>query len=499
MLLVLAYLVGCMSQSILADDNGTDETCAKHHVPATICPFCKPELIREHGFCGSHGVPEALCTQCRPALIAAFKAEGDWCTEHGVPESQCEECHPGIKEKWQDGTEDDAVARKPGRLWCKEHGVAERECGICHPELAAKLRPGESLKVRTVSPQSADKAGIRVAFPKESEAAPTVRALGEARYNQNLLARITPLASGVVQRVLVDVGQELKAGEVLVEIASSEVAAAKRDYLISMVDERLKALAHERERQLRAKEISPERDFEQAESEYDRARIARLTARQRLANLGFTEEEIVDVEQSQSSSSVLLVRAPFSGTLVERTAVVGEAVEPGIPLFTLADLSTMWIELAVPESEAAALHTGLSVRATFKALPDLDFDGRLVWVHSRVDERTRLIKARAQVGNAERRLRDGMFAEVHVFLGEATSTLRIPKDALQRINEQPYVFVKASDDLFDLRRVIIGKRNGDTVELLGGIGPKDAVVVQGAFTIKSEFLKSRLGAGCVDE
>ena len=92
-----------------------------------------------------------------------------------------------------------------------------------------------------------------------------------------------------------------------------------------------------------------------------------------------------------------------------------------------------------------------------------------------------------------------MFGEVRVVVDEAVSTLRIPKKSLQRIEQEPYVFVQVAEDLFDLRRVVVGERNGDTVEILSGIRPSDAVVGDGAFTMKSEFWKSRLGAGCVDE
>ncbi len=528
-LILVVTFGGSLSWRVLAEEPAAEQMCARHHVAEAICPFCRPALIKEFGFCSGHGVPEALCTACRPALVEAFKAEGDWCAEHGVPESQCEACHPGIRKRWQTG-EITSDERKANRLWCKEHGVyedecvichpelakasvasgsaelmckqhrvLERDCGICHPELAAGLKPGESLKVRTVSPDSAKLAGIRITSPILSEVTPHVKVMGEVRYNQNHLARITPLAPGVVRRVLVDVGQVVEAGQVLVEIASSDVAAAKSDYVIAMVDERLKGLAYEREKKLVAKAISPEQNVQQAEAEHERARVIRMTARQQLVNLGFTDEELVGIEETKSTSSLLIVRSPYAGTMVERTAVVGEAVEPGRALFTLADLSSMWVELALPESEAARVRSGLSVRATFEGLEDAEVVGELVWVHSQVDRRTRLIKARAEVPNPGGRLRDGMFGEVRVVVDEAVSTLRIPKKSLQRIEQEPYVFVQVAEDLFDLRRVVVGERNGDTVEILSGIRPSDAVVGDGAFTMKSEFWKSRLGAGCVDE
>ena len=104
------------------------------------------------------------------------------------------------------------------------------------------------------------------------------------------------------------------------------------------------------------------------------------------------------------------MRAPFAGTVVEREAVLGEAVEPGEPLFEVADLSAMWVELAVPEEHAASLRPGMPVVARVKALPSAEFRGELVWLSPQVDERTRMVRARAAVPNDERVLRHGMFA-----------------------------------------------------------------------------------------
>ena len=196
---------------------------------------------------------------------------------------------------------------------------------------------------------------------------------------------------------------------------------------------------------------------------------------------------------------MMSVRAPYAGTLVERSAVVGEAVEPGASLFTLANLSTMWLELAVPENQIDSVRPGHAVEATFSGLPNETVRGKLVWIDSRVDERTRLVRARALVPNPDAKLKSSMFGTVKVVLDKPVSMLRLPPSALQRLEGQPYVFVKEDEDLFHLRRVTVGARDAHSVEILAGILADDEVVVSGGFTMKSEFLKSRLGAGCVDD
>ena len=515
-----------------AEKSGELDLCTTHRIAESRCPFCNPKLIRTLGFCAGHDVPEAFCTRCNASLIPAFKAEGDWCGEHRLPESQCVACNPSARDKWASmrPKPDPSAQQDPARLWCsehdvyedecfichpdlknkpasdansglmcKEHDVLEQECGICHPEIAPDLKPGESLRIRQVSRDSASKAGITTARPQPGESSPGVSVFCEVRYNQNLVARITPLAPGVIERVLVDVGQVVAEGDVLVEIASSEIASAKRDYLLALVDENVKSLAFGREGQLVAKKIASQADYQKAEAEFAMAKVVTTTARQTLLNYRFTEAEIRQIKNTKSSSSLMSVRAPYAGTLVERLAVVGEAVKPGAQLFTLADLSTMWLELAVPENQIERVHTGHTVEATFSGLPDDTSQGELIWIDSRVNERTRLVRARALIPNPDIRLKSGMFGTVKVVLDKPVNMLRLPSSALQRFEGRPYVFVKEDSDLFDLRRVAVGARSAHSVEILAGILATDEIVVSGWFTMKSEFLKSRLGAGCVDD
>ncbi|GMU21399.1 MAG: hypothetical protein AMXMBFR13_14920 [Phycisphaerae bacterium] len=531
-LLALPFTVLGQDSTDQAAGEHNPDMCLTHQIEEARCPFCNPDLIQKLGFCSGHGVPEAVCTRCNAALIPAFKAERDWCEEHGLPESQCAKCDPAAAEKWvsiqpkSSSTEDSAAVR----LWCKEHGVyedectichpelkdrptergasplmckehnvPEAECGICHPELAENLGAGGNLKIRLPSRHSAEKAGIKLGKPEPTTSNPGLSVFCEVRYNQNRLARITPLASGVVHRVLADVGQDVSEGDVLVEIASSEVAGAKRDYLIALVDENVKSLALERERQLLAKKISAEQNYQRAEAEYEMAQIVTATAQQRLLNYGFDAEDIKEIKKTRSSSSILKVRAPYAGSLVSRSAVVGEAVEPGAPLFTLVDLSTMWLELAVPESQADHVHAGLSVEAAIKDVVGGTAKGELVWVDASVDERNRLVKARAVVQNPDRKFRNNMFGNVRILWGTSAKAFRVPSEALQTVHGAPHLFVRLDTDLYALRRVVVGERNGRSSEIMAGLLGNEPIVVAGSHTMKSEFFKSRLGAGCVDD
>lgn len=421
-----------------------------------------------------------------------------WCSEHGVYEDECVICHPELAGQ-SHGEPEDGHGHADAGLWCNEHNVAERECGICQPQLAPGLRPGEALKVRLPSRESAEKAGIRTASPRESGIAASVRVFCEVHYNQNRVARITPLAEGVIHAVHADVGQAVPDGELLVEIASSEVATAKRDYLTAIVNERLKRLAFERETDLLRREISAAQAHQQAEAEYEMAKLATHSAYQRLINFGFTEDEVAEVAETGASTSIVHVHAPFAGTLVERSAVQGEAVKLGTPLFTLVDLSSMWLTLSIPESKLALVQEGANVEAVFAAAPGTVALGTLTWIDSTVTEPSRMVQARAVVSNPDGRLRNNMFGDASIILSHGTGALTLPTSAVQRFEQRPFVFVKVEADLYELRRVEVGVSDRDRIQVVAGVNTDDAVVVTGSYTMMSEFLKSRLGAGCVDD
>jgi len=386
-------------------------------------------------------------------------------------------------------------------LLCNEHRVLEEECGICQPQLATALNPGGELKVRFESVQSAAKAGIRTSPAGSTEAQSSIPAVCEVTYNENELARITPLAPAIVKRVLVDVGADVKAGDVLVELHSADVASAKSAFISAAVDLNLKEVSCERERRLAEKKISSEKEVQEADAACRTAELTLSTTKQRLLNYGFTKEEVEAISKTQDSSATLLVRAPYEGTIVERGAVVGEAVAPGDDLFTLANLDTMWLSLSIPADKARLVKRGLTVGAVFAGHPGDEVTGTLTWVNTSIDERTRMLKARAVVDNTTRELMSGMFGDARVLLGEAGAAVSVPQGAVQRYEKKPYVFVKVEDDLYSLRRVALveGYRSGDFVAVFAGLTPNEPVVTVGAFTVMSEFLKSRLGAGCVDD
>lgn len=481
----------------------TGEKCP-HDAAKADCFLCDPSL-REKGrlWCKEHTRYEDRCFLCHPELRDAKRL---YCEEHGLYEDECFLCHPELKKKTSSisteggQTEVEATAIQAGDgLLCKEHRVSEQECGICHPELLKALETGRGMKIRFASAHSTAKAGVETGKPQEEAGVSGPSFLCRVTYNQNQFAHITSLASGVIQRVLVDYGSEVKKGQPLVEIASPEIANTKADYISALSELSLKESVFKREKGLSEKQVSSQQEFEQAEAEYQKARTDAVTARQQLQNFGFPEEEIAALAKSPSASSVLRIRAPFSGTIVERKAVNGEAVSPEVPLFALADLSTMWLELSVPADAFASVRVGDPVSAAFDGLPGVQLPGKLIWISSAVDGTSRMIKARALVQNPRAVLKDGLFGKARLPLASQGKRLGLPEGAVQRVDGEDVVFVKLEEDLYEIRKVWKENAEAGRVSIVSGISPDENVVVAGSFTVKSEFLKSRLGAGCTDD
>ena len=454
--------------------------CAAHGVPKTLCFICDATL-RDKGrlWCNEHSRYEDRCWECHPDSQDKTRP---YCAEHFLYEDECFLCHPELK------TKGDTVAQKQSGgsvLLCKEHGVTETECGICHPELAGTLKPGESAKVRLAAIDSATIAGVQIAAPTVGSIADGVECYAELTFNQNKLAQIAAPVGGIIQEVSADLGNKVEEKQSVAKIWSAAIAEAVAKAVLSHQ-------TLEREQKLRADRVTSEKDLQQAEAEH-------RAACQQLRMLGFTEEQI-DVLGANPQERVLMeVRAPFAGEIVERTAVRGALVEVGKPLFTLADRSTMWAMLNIPEGALARVKVGQMVELRVESLPGQAFVGKLTWIGAEVDEKSRMARARAEVANPDGLLKARMFAQARILTRSAEGALLLPDSAIQRIGGKDFVFVKLTEDLFDARVVRLGARVNGKVEIVDGLKSQELVAVDHAFPLKSAFLISRLGAGCADD
>jgi len=368
---------------------------------------------------------------------------------------------------------------------CAEHEVPEQECGICRPDNLKRLRPGQGVKVRLASAESAALVGVASATPTVGPIAEGIDCYAEISFDQSRLAQVVAPVGGILHGVDADLGDRVRERQALARIWSAAIAEA-------MAKAVLTHQTLERERKLRADRVTSEQDLQEAEA-------AHRAACQQARTLGFSEEDVEAMRFRPNDAVYLAVRAPFAGEIVERSAVRGSLVEAGRSLFTIADRSRVWAMLTIPEAALARVRVGQRVELRADSLPGRVFHGKLTWIGAGVDGRTRMAQARADVPNPDGLLRDKMFAQARILIRDGAKAVLVPPSALHRVEGMRIAFVRLADDLYEARAVMIGATSEGQIEVTAGLAAADRVVVAGGFALKSQLLISRLGAGCADD
>jgi cobalt-zinc-cadmium efflux system membrane fusion protein len=468
-----------------APAQSTEDWCAEHAIAESACPFCNPGLIEEKGWCAGHDVAEALCWICQPEVIAAYKAVGDWCGGHGLPESRCLDCNPSLAttaaelEKGAPIIGDDSAQPRYRRA----------PSVTCTTELLTVTFEREAV---------AQEAGLEFATATVQALSQSLECNAVLAYDGNRYARLAPQVGGLVQGVEKDLGDQVAPGDVLAVIVSPDFGAAKAAYLQAAAAEALWARNHTREKDLLARGVSTERDFLEAETRLAESRIAKSRAEQELMGLGLSQRQTDEVGRTADTSNEYRVTAPFAGVVVERQATVGELSNPGTPLFAVADVSHMWAQLDIYEIDIPHVRSGQSVVLHVAGMPGEAVAGRISWVGSQLDSRTRTLPARAVLDNPEGRLKANMFARAVVTVRDAQPAVVVPRAAVQWEGCCNVVFVQDSATTYHPVKVHLGPAAGTLVEVRRGLSGGETIVTQGSFLLKTEILKGSIGAGCCE-
>lgn len=326
-------------------------------------------------------------------------------------------------------------------------------------------------------------------------------------FTQKGVARVAARVPGRLASIEVSLGQKVKKGQALGYLESPELGRARADYLSAATKTQVAEDNFRREKELFAKGISSEREMREAESAFVTAQAERNAADGRLHALGLSDAEITALRGNEHYSSRFPAPSPLDGTVVEIAGTVGQAVEAATTLFTVADLSELWVLLDISESQLAQVRVGQPVDFTVSALPERRFTGLVEYIGDIVDEKTRTIPVRVVVPNADRALKPGMFAQAEISTksevnldggGAQPPRVVLPREAVQRVGEEQVVFVPSGENQFKPIRVRTGASSAREVEVLSGIEPGTRVVTQGAFILKSELSKESMGGGHSD-
>jgi cobalt-zinc-cadmium efflux system membrane fusion protein len=318
-----------------------------------------------------------------------------------------------------------------------------------------------------------------------------VMLLGELAVDQSAYAEVGAPVAARVTRLLVNTGDAVRSGQTLAELISPELGRERAEYLSASAKLKLAEAALERKRGLAAEKIVPLREVQEAESAAGEARAALRASRAAIAAFG-VEPPTDDGDGATSSSFVL--RAPASGSVIERSAVVGQMLDPASPAFRIGDLSTLWLTVHAFERDAVRIRQGVEARVAFSALPGQDFNGKVTVVGRQVERESRTVPVRIDVRNRNNLLRPGMSATATLPVGETgAAILTVPVASVQRVRNEWCVFLPKDANHFEIRRIGRGRDLGTEVEVLSGLKAGETIVVDGAFLLKAQAEKGEAG------
>jgi cobalt-zinc-cadmium efflux system membrane fusion protein len=336
---------------------------------------------------------------------------------------------------------------------------------------------------------------------------------GALTVNENRTAKAAPLVEGQISSIRVDLGSRVGAGEVLATLNSPEFTRAQTQFLQAFAQAELSRKDFERARVLRETRAIEEREFLRRQAVYEQHLADRRAAEVFLHSLGIGEDRMreleaaVDVslppEDHRAVDPPLAVRAPVSGVVVERDAVLGGHVEPGQALFTVSDLSSLWARLDAYEDQMAYLETGSDVVIRTPLFPGRDFPGRVTVVADLVDEELRTVQVRAEIPNPDGVLKPNMYVQGLLRVQADGERMVVPVDAVQLLEGRNVVFVRFQEEPEDDHVVIraVDVEPGETLSIgrivESGLDGSEEIVTLGAFNLKAELTKGAGGHGHV--
>ncbi|HEX9023307.1 MAG TPA: efflux RND transporter periplasmic adaptor subunit [Geobacteraceae bacterium] len=348
-------------------------------------------------------------------------------------------------------------------------------CPICGMTLVKKIQEAQqastgemkSMEQISLSPTQMVMANVATTEATVMPLNKEIVATGIVQYDQARQAKVTAWVAGRIDRLHVNtVGSYVSKGRPVAEIYSPDLVAAQQEYLLA----------------LKSREQFKNSPI-QAISQGGEGLVS--SARQRLKLLGVKDAQIAGLEKAGQPNIRLPIYTPLSGIVIEKIALEGQYVNVGDPLFNIADLSTVWVEVELYENEFPNIKIGQKVDIVSQSYPGRTFRGRVAFIYPFLDPKTRTVKVRVEIPNPGLKLKPDMFvnATVKVPLG---SSIVVPVAAVMDTGRRQVVWVEVKPGMFEPHDVKVGARSGDNVQILSGLKAGDKVASSGGYLIDSE-------------
>ena len=333
------------------------------------------------------------------------------------------------------------------------------DCPICHMELTP-IDPNKFTGEIAIDPVIVQNMGVRVQPVVTGPLTRTIRTVGTVDYNERAVRDVNIKTPGWIEKLHVDfVGARVKAGEPLFELYSPQLFAAQEEYLLA---KRSAGTAGEAKGLLEA-------------------------ARTRLEYFDITDQQITALEAAGKTAKTMTIESPHTGVVIAKHANEGMKVDPGMQVFRIADLSTVWVLVTLYEYQLPYIETGMKATMSLPYIPGQTLEGEVIYIYPYLDKKTREVQVRLEFDNPNNLLKPGMFANVTLQNTLAAEKTLAPRSAVIDTGERQVAFVSRGEGKFEPRDVRLGVESGDgMVEIIAGLKPGEMVVTSGQFLIDSE-------------
>jgi len=320
---------------------------------------------------------------------------------------------------------------------------------------------------------------------------PSLEVPAELAPDPNHHATIGSRVAGHIVSVPVVIGDRVSRGSPLVVLESDDVGRARAELIAATARVNVARRAAERAQRLLADRVTSERTVDEAIGQLEIAEADLRAVQVRLSTFGVTPDDASAEQPAQ-----LIVTSPISGTVVARSAHVGQWVEPSAMLIEIVNLDRLWLLASVYERDMQFVSAGQVVDVDVRAYPGRTFHGVIGQVEDALDTAVRSVGVRVEMANPDHRLKPGMFATARIrdtHAHDSRPLLAVPISAIQEIDGHLAVFINRGGGVFELRAVHTGERAGNYIEILNGLVAGAEVVTEGSFLLKGELLKATLG------
>ncbi len=341
-----------------------------------------------------------------------------------------------------------------------------------------------------LGPDDLKKAQVQSVHVDMKESPGTLRVPGIVNPDEYREVHVTPLVGGVIRQVPVVLGDHVRRGQPMAVIFSSDLADAETGYLVMSAELEADHKKLERTQHLVKLGAASQQEEDDVTADHAAHEAHVRAALAKLQLLGASDRQIAALKQAEQVDANFSVPAPISGIVLTRTANPGLVTNMSQELFTVADLSTVWVMASINEKDFSTIHVGTTAAVTAPAYPGRVWKGRVVYIEPRVDPNTRTAQARIEVANPDESLRLDMYMDV-AFISAGGKRLAVPESAVQAIGEKQYVFLPVSDSegSFAVRQVRLGPASGGFYPVLDGLKVNDEVVKDGSFILKAEAIR----------